>query len=113
MGFDSPSSGGGGGGGGGGMTLLDQGTVSLNESTEDYTQTGIGNPSRNLWCNLTFESNPFEIQSVEQVDRPTVGSSVAVAATWNDNADQWSVVVTTGSNTTGDYRWFLYELPTG
>jgi hypothetical protein len=110
MGFSSP--GGGGGGGGGGLVLVDKGVVSMASSTENYIDLGLTDPTRNLWCDLTFDANPFDIQSIEHVDNPTGGSSVAAAMTWNDNQDQWSIVITTGSSASGDYRWFVYELPT-
>jgi hypothetical protein len=111
MGFDKP--GGGGGGGGGGMTLLDQGTVSLASSGNTYVGTGISEPTRNLWCNVTHDVDPFDNQQMEQTRNPTAASSVGAAVGWSDSQQQWNVIITTGSSADGDYRWFLYELPTG
>ncbi len=111
MGFDKP--GGGGGGGGGGMTLLDQGTLSLADSESTYINVGITDATRNLWCNVTNETTPFALRRHETNESPTSSYSVAAVVQYSDNQGQWSIRISTDTNGEGDYRWFLYELPTG
>jgi hypothetical protein len=109
MGFDS--GGGGGGGGGGGMILLDQGVVSLSSSDQTYVNLGITDATRNLWANATSEDGPTGERRFERLYDPTDSEAITCIVQFSSNQGQWSIRMATESNVSGDFRWFLYQLP--
>jgi len=113
MGFDSPSSGGGGGGSSGGMTLLDQGVMTVAAGNSNYVNVGIADGTRNLFANATSENDPTELRRFERTKDTPETNGLACIVQYSPNSGEWSVRIATGSNVSGDFHWYVYELPTG